>query len=512
MLLSERKEIGLARPRKSGSNANAGADRGIVRTFNRLLVLVVFLTTAYLFMIALESPTMTNWANLLGPLLLGSSAAFAGYRLVTREVLVVWTPYFWFLGAIVLFYCLGPLVYVVGSESLIRYVASSLPIPVYDDDLLRTNLLNSLGVLSILLGLRLGAGFMPISRMTYGKAGFDRRRLKMLAFWLLAIGGALQFLLILPWEFGAFNFVLPGVIYNLAKLFLFGLMVLAYVVAAGEAKWRLLLYLLWALQLIVALIHFSKTEVMITLLLPVLGAYMAHRNIKRLVLAFVAMAIVYGAIAQMIHYGRQGVMELSGGNLAGASISERLAITGRWIEGNDTERELYQPDISSLETGWARLSYVNVQTFAMIQYDQGRPGDTLATAAYVLIPRFIWPEKPYTTDLAKDFYERVVGRRGETYLGLGIFGEGYWNLGWPGVVLLSLVSGLVFWITGAAAIRWMAQQKMEYLPSIFLGIQMGLLGTTQLFANAIVGAGGFILAYALIVSRGLGWILPRHSR
>ena len=485
--------------------------RVISRVLDRLWLGILGLTVITFIARIAESSFFTNLVNLWVPMALGIAAGYSAFRLARREPMVVWTPYLWFLGAIVLYYSLGPLIYVLGSDEVLLYLHRSLPIAVDENDLLRTNLLNLVGISSIMLGLRLGRLFLPAVRISTLHDKMERHRLKLLAFWLLGIGGALQFLLILPWEFGVYDFVLPGVIYNLGKLFLFGLMTLAYLVANGEKRWSLLLYLLWGVQLLIALIHFSKAEVMVTMLLPVLGSYMANRNMKRLIFSFAIMAVVYASIAQMIHFGRYEVMKLSG-DLSHASMNQRLAITQKWFDEEDADTAIYKRDLASWETAWARLSYVNVQSFAMDSYDRGNEGNTLKMAAYVLIPRVIWPDKPITTDISIDLYELVTGHRLNTHLGLGIFGEGYWNLGWSGVVILGVLTGVVFWVVGAYAIGWMASRRMEYMPGIFLGINMGLLGTTQFFSNAVVGGGGFILFYSLVVSRAFSMILSTQNR
>lgn len=493
--------------RVMGWNPGAVALRRVVRRLDRFLLVVLSVLGFYFIVRISESPGFIDLANLLGPVVIGLSAAWTAYRLL-RYRLVIWTPWLWFLGAIVLFYSLGPLAYVLGSDEVKWYLRFSLPITVLPEDLFITNLLNVVGIASILVGIRLGHAFLPFPglRKLESRQADDVRRIKVLAVLLLVLGGGIQYLLILPWELGFFTFVLPGVIYNLAKLHLFGLLVLAYVIERGVKRWKWLLYGLWGLQLMLAFIHFSKTEVIITMLLPSLGAYMAHGKMKRLLVTFAAMAVVYVSISQMIHYGRhEAALYQNDARVVG--IQERLAILSRWFGGEGYYNSSFV-DMSAYETGWTRLSYTNVQKFAMDQYDVGEPGRTLEMITWVLIPRIVWPEKPYTTDASIDFYELVTGRRGKTHLGLGIFGESYWNYGWTGVLAVGIAAGLIFWLVGIFAWGWMRRRRMEYLPSIFLGINMGLLGTTQFFANAFIGGGGYILVYAFVVSKAMQKMLP----
>jgi len=64
---------------------------------------------------------------------------------------------------------------------------------------------------------------------------------------------------------------------------------------------------------------------------------------------------------------------------------------------------------------------------------------------YAPIPRFIWPDKPTTRDTIQR-YGIVFGRQGEadaitTAVNLPLLVEGYWNFGWPGIVLVTLAMG-----------------------------------------------------------------------
>ncbi len=475
---------------------------------NGLVISVAVLALFYVFVQTLDVPWLIDLANLTGPVVLGLTATVTGANLIRRQPLAIWTPYAWFLGGVVLFYSFGPLVYVLGSDAVLTYVRTSLPITVTNVDVLRTNLLNAVGVISILIGLMLAHSIWRGPRPMESIEDGTIERAKRLTLWLLIIGGGLQYFLVLPWEFGVYEFILPGIVYNLGKLFLFGLMGLSYVVARGVRHWKVLLYLLWPLQVLISILHFSKADLMLSLLLPVLGIYLAKRRLKHLLLAAFVMALGYVSVAHLIHYGRQEIFDLSG-NIKQATIGQRLEILGRWISGEAQSLQSAESSLSRGETGWARLSYVHVQSFAMERYDSGMPGGTLTTALIVLIPRAIWPEKPVTTDMAKDFYELVTGWRGETHLGLGLFGEGYWNLGWLGVILLGLATGTVFSVVSAYAVRWMRVGAFEYMPGIFLGINMGILGTTQLFANAIVGGTGLIVVYALVVSKALSVMVGR---
>lgn len=454
-------------------------------------------------------------ANLLGPSMLGLAAVVAGSRLLREKPEAVWSAYAWFLAAIVAFYCVGPLLHsLAGPET--RRLASSL-YAVTPEALLRTNLLNAVGVLGVAAGVRLVTSLRPRRRSrgalrTAGRVRAGRGSIpvdprlmaashrpivgaEVAAVTFLVIGGILQYLLILPSRFGMLHVVLPGVLWNLGRLHLLGIAVLAYIVARGSGKWRLPLAVLWGVQVAVSVLLFSKLELILSLVLPALGGYAGHRRTQRLVVWGVAVAAVYLAVPQFVLYGREQVYR-AGGAPEHAGLAERAAIVRNWLERG---RPSLNEHTSAVSTAWARLDYAPEQAFAMRRYDEGYQGNTLRYAGIVLVPRILWPQKPVTTDLGVDFYELATGRR-SSHLGLGIFGEGYWNLGWPGTAGLSLATGVVFAIVSGLAIGWMRRREFLFLPAVALGLQMGAVGTTGAFANSIVGAATLLGVYAVAVS------------
>ncbi len=464
-----------------------------------LFVVLLSLIWAYLFAAAMGPVTWVDTANLFGPLALGVSAAITGYRLIRRQPETVWTAYTWFLLAIVLFCAIGPLIYPLAGPRTLAYALSFLPINA--GQLLHTNLLDAVGILAVLTGFRLARGWGGAgTKEAYGMVRFGSiARARTVALVFLVVGGGLEYLVILPYQFGFSHFILPGVISNFGNLYLLGLMVLAYVVARGDRAWRLPLALLWAVQIVVSLLTFSKHQLILSIALPVLGAYLGHRRVSRLLTWGIILGLSYFSVGPLIGYGRNAI-SVRTGNISQASLMQRTSIVERWFEQGTPSSNIR---VSAAGTGWGRLNYAPVQAFAMARYDQGSPGHTLRNIGIVLIPRLIWPGKPITTNIGVNFYQLVTSMRG-SHLGLGIFGEGYWDYGWAGVVGLGLVTGVIFSILSNLAIGWIRRRAFEYLPSIFLGITMGAVGTTQFFVNSVIGGLGLFLAYVLLV-----WLLVR---
>lgn len=479
-----------------------------------LIAVPAGLVWCYLAAQAVGGRDLLNLANAGGPLLLGVSAAVAAYRLVRRSPESLWTPYAWFLLAIVLFYCVGPLIYPLAGPHTLAYAQSFLPVS--PKELLRTNLLDAVGVLGVLLGVRLVHSASATNRGRGSEArDSDGPPAIAVAAAFLAAGGVVEYLLVLPADFGLYRFVLPGVARNLGDLYLLGLMVLSYVVARGARRWRLPLVLLWTIQLVVSLLLFSKHQLILTLFLPPLGAFLGHRRKTRLLLWAAVAAVVYFSVAQLVLRGRQQVFNRTG-SINRAGLVQRVNIVERWI--NQGMPRLNRR-VSSAGTGWNRLNYAPVQAFAMRRYDKGYPGHTLRYAPIIFIPRFLWPNKPVVTQMSVEFYQLITGRRG-THEGLGIFGEGYWDYGWAGVLVLGFVTGMIYGLLGGMTIRWMKQRLFLYVPAVFLGVNMGIVGTTGFFVNYILGPAGFFFVYcagaffvtSLATSFRRRRVRPRHPR
>lgn len=463
-----------------------------------LLVVLLALVWFYLLALALDVSGWIDQANLWGPLTLGIAALVTGFQLLRREPMAIWTPYAWFLAAIVLYYSLGPLIYPFAGPRTLAYAQSFLPID--HRQVLLSNLLNAVGVLAIFLGFgiaRLWSVRLGRSRLT--ESSKSEIPIHFVAIAFLAVGGVLEYLVILPSQFGAYKITLPGVVNNLSYMYVLGLMVLAYMVAKGKRNWKLPLIILWTIQVVVSLLVFSKQQLLLTMALPAVGTYLAHRKVTRLLGWGAILTVVYFSVGPLVLYGR-GQIAMHTGNINQATLGQRSQIVANWFsEGMPSPGA----QVSSAGAGWARLDYAPEQSYAMSLHDHGQKGHTLRNILIVLIPRVIWHNKPVTTNIAVDFYQMVTGRRG-THLGLGVFGEGYWDYGWLGTILLAFFTGVAFYILSSFAIRWMQSEAFEYLPSIALGINMGLVGTTAFFVNSVVGGTGFFFVYM-----GLIWFLKR---
>src|SRR5262249_44596248 len=129
------------------------------------------------------------------------------------------------------------------------------------------------------------------------------------------------------------------------------------------------------------------------------------------------------------------------------------------------EYESYQP--------WARFCYLPSQAAAIDLYDAGMGGNDYALLGWALVPRQIFQSKPSMTSSGIEFSTKLTGSDA-TSIGQGVFVDGYYNLGWWGVILVGLaVGGILTWTSAIASIVY-RHRAMLWLP-------IGLLGSFMAF-------------------------------
>jgi hypothetical protein len=165
------------------------------------------------------------------------------------------------------------------------------------------------------------------------------------------------------------------------------------------------------------------------------------------------------------------------------SSAQRLSMTANIISDWDSHQYLRR----SIGTFKFRMSLIN--SVAVIVRDVPRwvpyaKGETFMLPTLIfLIPRFIWPDKPYYY-FGRTFAEkfRIVSFLDKgTNVAPTFHGELYWNFDWPGVVL-----GMFLW---GLALRWVYRRygEREDLDPIARAIFIVLLLRFVHFEGGVVG-------------------------
>ena len=437
--------------------------------------------------LTLSNENLYRVANRIGPVLLMATCLMTAYCFIRRQPLAVWSPLPWFLAVYALYYGFGPLSYLYGSEESVALMDAYYPVGA--EDLLRTNMLNSVALLCVSGGVLLWQAAAASGPGRESSALQDSERYARHIVWVfLAIGLPVKYALSLPSLLGLHDFVVPGSIAFLAKLVGLALLVLVGYYGRLPRPYRVLTHVVFVSELLTAAMTFSKLEILTVVLMIVLGFYLRYSRMRTIVMGAIAICSIYAVLVPFVLFARAAY------DPRGVSSMADLAASAGEYRGLD------EHDLDTLLAGaqiwWTRLSYSNAQAFAIQSFDSGAAGDSLAMAVYAFIPRALYPNKPVIS-IGDKFTELVTGRESTTSTSAGIFGEAYWNGGWMLLTVLGILVGLVLAGIGAFSIRAIGDGKLAYLPVVFIGLVMGLRPDDWF---VLVYLGGIVQAAMLYVS------------
>jgi hypothetical protein len=445
----------------------------------------------YALPIGIGSSSWLSVANQAGPVILLATCLWGSYHLVKNSPLALWTPIPWFLAASAAYFGFGPLVYYFGTAETVSFIETFYEVD--EVALLRTNLLNAVGITVTAAGFLLGLQFFARGQSVRIRQ-FNHIEVRRLMFMFLVIGLSVEYLFAMPHYLGLLSWTLPGAIQHLSGLSKIAIILLFVLVHRGFRHYRWLLYGLIGVELITALATFSKLQIIEVIVATGLGWYLGRPNLRALVIGGIAVALLYAfVLSPFISFARVTVGPLGVGSAA--EVGESVASYA------GTPREDVAGFVPGVQGWWARLSYSNAQAFAIDAHDSGAAGDSVGLALYAFLPRLLFPDKPFMTP-GREFTVAVLGDDMETNTAAGIFGEAYWNAGWILVVLVCLYVGVVFAGFTIFAERVIAAGRYEYLPIVMIGIRMGYR-PDDWFAATYVGA----LANAVVLYIVLRYIV-----
>jgi hypothetical protein len=461
------------------------------------LWLLVGLLICYILAYALDLPELHRSMNVAGPVMLSIILGWSCYRIVQSAIIALWAPLFWFRLACAVYFGFGALAPHIANEE----TRSSIYGLYYFSDAsnFKVNLIYATGIFCVLafsnifLYLRIRA----VPHDLVGRsdsAGPDSTR--FFAFGFLLFGGILRYGLILPYMFGLTNTVLPGMLITLAKSYYAGIYLLIVYAVINSRGYLLFALVLVSIEIVFSISSFAKTELILILIFTLLGFVSAKANKLTFIVGVCSIIFVYVTFQPLVEHGRNQLL-LRYGEITNAGIIERWDIASTWMNG---EREKSD---ETRQTWLLRLSYVNVNAFVVDQYDSGIPGHTFVDAAAVFVPRVLWPNKPVITALGEDL-NFLVSRRIGSQLGVGHFGEAYWNFGWAGFIPFMGVLALILSVFTWVSMDIMARRDWLLLPFVLLGVNIGLRVDGHFVADILGPAWmAFLLRLALVTVKAM---------
>jgi hypothetical protein len=157
---------------------------------------------------------------------------------------------------------------------------------------------------------------------------------------------------------------------------------------------------------------------------------------------------------------------------------------------------------------WARFCYIPAQGAALDFYDKGEGGDDYSLLGWAFLPRFLSSDKPIMTASGSDFNTKITGEVDAGSIGQGVFANGYYNLGWWGVIAVGIAVGCMLAWTSAFAVEVFRARAVVWLPMALLGSYMAFRIDGHFLGDYW---GPFVLfVYAVLAGSVLN-LRPRHS-
>lgn len=430
--------------------------------------------------------------NTVGPILFSLGLVWGIINLLQRSANNLWVPLFWYRVALVVYFGIGALVPLYVNEATRAMILGFYDF--YPRDLLKLNvlfvtfhlliLIFSTLIMSIVGGIRVKA--KNTTKPIIAKSNFS---LGVFGAIFLVVGGVINLFIVLPSVLRLYDVTALGQFTNISMASLLGYFMLTLWALRNKSGWLPVIITAAALEVILGLLQMSKFVALFPGVMIGLGFVFHKPTIRRLTVFAVVMMFVFTTLTPVIGYARAGAQTA----YAGDATPLEIASIYLSYYSDDT---IVEVDRDS-QQGWARLSYVNAGAFAMNQYDNGIPGNSLRYAPIIWVPRLIYPDKPYVTDISREFTFAVNGNYNSAS-SPGLPAEAYWDMGWLGVVIFSAILALTFTLWSFYTYIVIEREAWH----LFFVVLMGMRTASRMdgaFVSDIMGPIGLaVLAHVVI--------------
>ncbi len=403
-------------------------------------------------------------ANFIGAVWFGGILVAGAVRAVRIDPVAMWTGVFWFRLASAVYFGFGSAGKVFFNEYTTQLVDSyywASP-----TDLFKVNVLCALSLFLFLTGLYVIGVFLPFKTPKETEQSEDTL-LWFCGLVFCIIGYSIKYMLVVS---AAFNLYgggpSSGAFASLTYLAVAGLFLLTLWCSKYAITYLVLPTLLLSADILTGALQMNKGEVIFPLIVYSLGLCRYRASVRRLAAAAAAVLLMFVTLVPAVQFGR-AELERRYGSIDAGDLNERFEILSQYVQRGGTG-----DSATSEMNSFARLYYANATVAAVNQFDAGQPGNSLADAYTIFIPRALWPDKP-SFDVGARFNLSVVGDANSSSW-MGIFAEAYWNLGWIGVPLVMIPLAGAYHLLGRMAIGIQKQSKWFHFPVALLNVLMGM--------------------------------------
>jgi len=426
-------------------------------------------------------PGSEDWINTIGLIGFSIVLAWAAYRQMRLNVASLWTPLFWYRVASLSYYGIGSLVPIwinADTQELMKGFYSYFPYEIVKLNFLITTFnLIFLATVKILLNV---AGNRSVSGVFREKKFISSSNFSMVAFgsMCLIVGSAINYLVIFPQIMGWVNVSFFSTLANLAVLAWLGYFMVIF--WGLENKRRE--FIVWPIALalgecVIGFFAMSKSVMLMPLVMISIAFIYHHRSLLRITLFAGCFVTLFMFLSPIIPH----VREMNGKYYDGAASAKD--IPGLYVSYFTTGRESDQ--YADVETGWARLSFVNAGTFVINQYDHGMPGNSYRYLFIVWIPRIIFSDKPIITDVGRELSYAANGNYNSSS-SAGLAAEAYWNGGWLYAIGVAIFLALVFGLWTIYSYVVIQRKAWHLFFIVLIGMRMAIR-VDGAFVSDIVG-------------------------
>jgi hypothetical protein len=435
-----------------------------------------------------------------GPVALMLTLGSGAVRMAVAESNAVWCTLFWFRVSTAVYFGFGNIAPALSNISTRLYIDAYFWAQPHH--LATLNLLVSASALCVLGGSTLLARLrQPRVRPPI----HSEHKLLILGLLFAGLGFGVKAFVTIPYALGMFGEnVVAASFTSLALMAPVSIFMLGrYAFFHRRSLLPVIVGLLLADMLLGTLLT-NKSEVLLSLIMFLMAFLSRGVTVVTGSVALASLVTTLVLVTPVAQHGREQI-QLRYDSIIGGTLEERFEILSSYYSSPKA-----LPIDEEVQSIFVRLSYLNAAALAINEYDAGRRSDSLETAWMAFIPRALWPDKPITSDIGRNFNVLATGNP-KSSSAPGIFPDAYYCLGWIGAPLLMIPIGLWFYALSRYALWVLATARWIHFPVVLMAMRMGfrvdgfivtdIIGISVIICFMIVGAELAEKIYSMLWSR-----------